>query len=115
MNTIDIKILKHGQVDSITLRGDLVLGDPVDSLQQTINNLAAHGGSQFVLNLNDVRYMDSSGIGLLVSALTAAKKKGGSLKLVSPSKFVNQVLKMCQLLPLFEVYEADEPAIQSFD
>lgn len=107
--------MRHGQVDLITLHGSLTLGEAVDNLQRTIDNLASHGGSQFVLNLEDVRYMDSSGIGLVVRALTSAKQRGGSLKLVSPSKYVSQTLKMCQLLPLFDVFEADEEAIQSFD
>lgn len=115
MDTLDIKILKYGQVDVITLRGSLKLGDGVDNLQQTMENLASHGGSQFVLDLSDVRYMDSSGIGLVVRVLTSAKQRGGSLKLVNPSKYVTQTLKMCSLLPLFEVFAAEEEAIHSFD
>lgn len=115
MDTVDIKVLKHGPVDVITLRGALTLGQAVDSLQQILGNLASHGGSQFVLDLSDVRYMDSSGIGLIVQVLTSAKQRGGSLKLVNPSKYVTQTLKMCQLLPLFEVFAADEEAVHSFD
>jgi len=68
-----------------------------------------------VLNLTDVRWIDSSGVGVLVKSLTSAKQAGGSLKLVNPSKPAMQTLKMCGLLPLFEIYSEEPEAVQSFD
>jgi anti-sigma B factor antagonist len=114
MRLVDIGILKHGEVTSVTLRGGLVLGQPVDSLRQTVENLIGHGEAQIVLGMADVNRLDSSGIGLLVKGLQLTKEAGGSLKLVSPAKVVLQTLSMCRLLPLFEVYDDEESAIGAF-
>lgn len=115
MEQLEISVLKYGDVEAITLNGPLVLGAPVNSLRQKIDNLAAHGGHQFVFNLTGVKRMDSSGIGLLVMILSTTKESGGSLKLVNPSKQVTQTLKMCNLLPLFEVYTDEQEAISSYE
>jgi anti-sigma B factor antagonist len=109
-----MSILKYGQVEAITLRGPLVLGPSVDNLREKVENFLSHGENQFVLNLNGVGRLDSSGIGLLVMILRSTKEAGGSLKLVSPSNQVAQALRMCQLLPLFEVFDDDQAAITSF-
>ncbi len=106
--------MKYGEVEAIGLKGPLVLGSAVNDLREKVENLAAHGGSQFVFNLEGVSKMDSSGIGLLVMILTSTKEAGGSLKLVNPSKQVAQTLKMCNVLPLFEVYPEEKEAITSF-
>jgi anti-sigma B factor antagonist len=114
LDPLEISILKYGEVEAVTLKGALVLGVPVNNLKQKIDNLAAHGGHQFVFNLTGVNRMDSSGIGLLVLILTSTTEVGGSLKLVNPSKQVIQTLKMCNLLPLFEVYSDEQEAISSY-
>jgi len=114
LDPLEISILKYGDVEAITLKGALVLGVAVNNLRQKIDNLAAHGGHQFVFNLTGVNRMDSSGIGLLVMILSSTKEAGGSLKLVNPSKQVAQTLKMCNLLALFEVYSEEQEAISSF-
>ncbi len=114
MSALDISILKYGEVEAITLVGQLILGEPVNSLRQKIDNLAVHGAKNFVLNLTGVTRMDSSGIGQLVMILSSTKEMGGALKLVNPSKQVTQALKMCSLLPLFEVFSEEETAISSF-
>jgi anti-sigma B factor antagonist len=114
VNALEISILKYGQVEAITLCGPLVLGLSVDSLREKVENFLEHGENQFVLNLTGVGRLDSSGIGLLVMILRSTKEAGGSLKLVTPSTQVTQALRMCQLLPLFEVFDEEEAAITSF-
>ena len=114
MNTLDIKIMKYGEVEAIELSGSLVLGVPVNNLRQKIDNLTAHGANRFVFNLTGISRMDSSGIGLLVMIMSTTKEAGGALKLVNPSKQVTQTLKMCNLLPLFEVFSEEQEAISSF-
>ena len=114
MNVLEISILKYGQVEAITLRGPLVLGASVDSLRQRVENFLANGENKFVLNLAAVGRLDSSGIGLLVMILRSTKEAGGALKLVTPSTQVAQALRMCMLLPLFEVYEQEQEAVRSF-
>ena len=114
MNTLEIKTIKHGEVEAVELSGSLVLGLAVNNLRQKMDNLTAHGANQFVFNLTGVNRMDSSGIGLLVMIMSSTKEAGGALKLVNPSKQVTQTLKMCNLLPLFEVFSEEQEAISSF-
>jgi anti-sigma B factor antagonist len=114
VDALEINVMKYGEVEAITLNGALTLGAAVNSLRQKTDNLAAHGANQFVFNLTGVSRMDSSGIGLLVMILSSTKEAGGSLKLVNPSKQVTQALKLCNLLPLFEVFTEEQEAISSF-
>jgi anti-sigma B factor antagonist len=107
-------IRRCGEVQVIRLSGSLTLGAPVDDLRQTLEQALGAGDANLVLNLSDFRWIDSSGIGVLVKSLTTAKQSGGSLKLVNPSKPALQTLKMCSLLPLFEVYMEESDAVQSF-
>lgn len=114
MNSLEIGVLKHGEVTAVALQGTLVLGPPLDNLRQALGNLAAHGEHRIVLGLAGVSKLDSSGIGLLVKVLQLSREAGGSVKLVNPSKVVLQTLTMCRLLPLFEVYSDERDAITSF-
>ena len=111
---MDIDIRRFGEVQVIRLRGSLTLGSPVDDLRQTLDQALSAGDTSLVLNLSDVRWVDSSGVGVLVKSLTSAKQVGGSLKLVNPSKPALQTLKMCNLLPLFDVFDEESEAVQSF-
>ena len=111
---MDIDIRRFGDVQVIRLRGSLTLGSPVDDLRQTLDQALSAGDANLVLNLSDVRWVDSSGVGVLVKSLTSAKQAGGSLKLVNPSKPALQTLKMCNLLPLFDVFDEESEAVQSF-
>jgi len=101
-------------VKLITLRGRLNLGEPLDRLNATMADLLNDGQSRFILDLQEVPTIDSSGIGLLVRFLTSAKQRGGSLKLLNPSKFAVQTLKLVRVLTLFEVFEDPQLAVASF-
>jgi anti-sigma B factor antagonist len=114
VNSLEITVLRHGDITSLTLRGPLVLGPPTDSLRQTLDNLLAHGQHQVVLEISGIDRLDSSGIGLLVKALQSTKSAGGTVKLVNPPRVVLQTLTMCRLLPLFEVYDSENEAIAAF-
>jgi anti-sigma B factor antagonist len=114
---LDIDVRKHSDngVHVIHLRGDLKLGEPVDGLRQACLDLMNEGDNRLVVNLTEVPMIDSSGIGVLVRTLTQAKQHGGALKLVNPSKFALQTLKIVGLLSLFELFPDDTQAIQSFN
>jgi anti-sigma B factor antagonist len=112
---LDINVRKRAQVQLIQLRGQLRLGDPVDELRRTIDEALAEGDARFVLNLAEVPMIDSSGIGLLVKSLASAKKNGGNVKLVQPSTFAVKTLKLVGVLNLFEVYQDDNAAVESFN
>jgi anti-sigma B factor antagonist len=79
-----------------------------------MDDLIGSGDNRLVLDLEELATMDSSGIGLITRFLTSAKQQGGSLKLVSPSKFVVQTLKLVGLLNLFEVFGDMQSAVVSF-
>ena len=111
---MDIDIRSQGVVKVIKLRGRLSLGETVDRLRATIEDLLGGGTKQIVLDLEELNTMDSSGIGLLTRSLTNAKRLGGSLKLVNPSKFVVQTLKLVGIFNLFEVFQDTAAAVASY-
>jgi anti-sigma B factor antagonist len=111
---INVRQRSDNNVHVIQLRGDLKLGEPVDGLRQVCLDLMNDGETRLVINLTDVPMIDSSGIGVLVRTLTQAKQHGGALKLVNPSKFALQTLKIVGLLSLFELFDDETQAIQSF-
>ncbi len=112
--TLDIDVRKYSNVQVIRLRGDLKIGEAVDEFRRTVEDLLAGGDARLVVSIGDVPMIDSSGIGVLVRSLTTAKQKGGSLKLVNPSKLALQTLKIVGLLSLFEVFDDDASAVQSY-
>ena len=111
---MDISVRKYGSVHVIELRGDLKIGEPVDGFRQAIEQLFDAGDHQIVSDVGAVPMIDSSGIGVLVRSLTSAKQRGGALKLVKPSKLAVQTLKIVGLINLFEVYDDQAPAVDSF-
>ena len=102
---MDIEVRTQSVVKIIKLRGRLCLGESLDRTSATLTDLISAGEVRFLLDLQEVPMIDSSAIGLFVRYLTAAKQRGGSLKLLNPSKFVLQTLKLVRVLSLFEVFE----------
>ena len=111
---MEIDVRPQGAVQVVKLKGRLTLGESVDGLRKTMEDLMGAGETRFVVDLAEAQMIDSSGIGLLVKLLTTAKQRGGSLKLLKPSKFAVQTLKMIGLLNLFEVYDEQSQAVGSF-
>jgi anti-anti-sigma factor len=90
------------------------MGPAVDALRQTIEEILGTGDTRIVLNLAEVPVIDSSGIGLLMRFLASTKQRGGNIKLVQPSKFAVQTLRLVGVLNLFEIFENDDAAVESF-
>ena len=111
---MDIEVRTLGPVKVIKLRGRLSLGEAVDRLRATVEDLMGSGENQLVLDLEELATVDSSGIGLITRLLTSAKQHGGSLKLVNPSKFVIQTLKLVGLLNLFQIFPDSQAAAASY-
>jgi anti-sigma B factor antagonist len=111
---VEIDVRTQDQVKVIKLKGKLNLGPSLDRTNETINDLLNAGETRLVLDLEEVPTIDSSGIGLLVRHMTTAKQRGGSLKLLKPSKFALQTLKVVRVLNLFEVFEEQQAAVESF-
>lgn len=111
---MDINVRKRSQVQLIQLKGPLRMGAAVDNLRQMLEEAIDNGETRIALNLAEVPMVDSTGIGLLVRTLVSAKKRGGNVKLVNPSKFTVQTLRLVGVLNLFEVLDNEEAAVESF-
>jgi len=111
---VDIDTRTLDGVKVITLSGRLSMGPSLDRFNSTMHELLGHGHSKIVLNLEAVPSIDSSGIGMLVRHLTTAKQAGGAIRLLKPSKFTVQTLKMVGLLNLFSTFDDESQAVASF-
>jgi anti-sigma B factor antagonist len=103
-----------GSVTVLDLGGKLVLGDGDMLLKDKIHSLVFQGRKQIILNLGDVSYVDSSGLGSLVASSVTAKNNGGQIKLVSLTKRLQDLLSIAKLLTVFECFDSEEEAIGSF-
>ena len=109
--------LSTRQVDGVTiidLSGRITLGEGSVQLRDAIRDLLAKGQKKILLNLADVNYIDSSGIGELVSAFTTVKNQGGELKLLNLTKKVHDLLQITKLYTVFDVQDDETTAIGSF-
>ena len=105
------------QVDGVTivdLSGRITLGEGSVVLRDTIRDLIGKGDRRILLNLGDVTYIDSSGIGELVSAFTTVRNQGGELKLLNLTKKVHDLLQITKLYTVFDVKDDEANAISSF-
>ena len=103
-----------GVITVVDLGGRITLGEGSSLLRKTIRELLDEQRTKIVLNLADVNYIDSSGIGELVSAYTAVKKTGGEMKLLQLTKKVHDLLQLTKLFTVFEVYSDEGVATRSF-
>jgi len=111
---VEINVRRRGDVQLIELRGALRLGDGVESLRAAVEEAFAAGDTKIVVNLAEVPMIDSSGIGVLVKCMASAKQRGGAVKLVNPSKFAVQTLRLVGVLNLFQVFDDEAAAVASF-
>ena len=105
------------QVDGVTivdLSGRITLGEGSVVLRDQIRDLLSKGNKRILLNLGDVSYIDSSGIGELVSAYTTVRNQGGELKLLNLTKKVHDLLQITKLYTVFDVKDDEASAIKAF-
>jgi anti-anti-sigma factor len=98
----------------LALKGRLVLGDESSGLLNVIDNLLASGATRIVVNLEQVNYVDSAGLGALIEMHRKTKAKGGGLKLCQLRPKLREALEMARLLPLFETAPSETAAVASF-
>jgi len=106
------------QVDSVTVvdvSGRITLGEGCTQLRELVRDQLSKGNKWVLLNLADVTYIDSSGIGELVSAFTGVAKQGGALKLLHLTKKVHDLLQITKLYTVFDVHDDEARAIGSFE
>jgi anti-sigma B factor antagonist len=105
------------QVDGVAivdLTGRITLGEGSSTLRETVKDLVGKGQKKILLNLGDVSYIDSSGIGELVSSFTSVSNQGGQLKLLNLQKKVHDLLQITKLYTVFEVHTDEVAALKSF-
>jgi anti-sigma B factor antagonist len=111
---LDIETKTQDGVKVMKLKGRLCMGPPLDRFSSAMAELVSQGHNKIVLDVEEVPTIDSSGIGMLVRYLTTAKQGGGAIRLLKPSKFTVQTLKMVGLLNLFTTFEDLPQAVASF-
>ena len=106
---------EEGGVVILDLSGQIDGGPDSEKMQNTIKRNLAKGKKSYILNMHEVRWLNSLGAGVMIASYASAKREDASLKLVSVTERVTTVLKTCGLIPeVFEVYESIEDAIKSF-
>jgi anti-sigma B factor antagonist len=103
-----------GDVTVIDVSGRITLGEGASAFRDTVRDLSAKGDKKILLNLSDVTYIDSSGIGEMVSGFTTVTNHGGQLKLLGLSKKVKDLLQITKLYTVFEVFDDEAAAVRSF-
>lgn len=105
---------KVGDVTVIDAVGRITLGEASSTFRDTIRELVSKGEKKLLLNLAEVSYIDSSGIGELVSAYTTVTNQGGQLKLLNLTKRIQDLLQITKLYTVFEVFDDEAKAVRSF-
>jgi len=103
-----------GDVHVLDCSGKITLGEGTMAIRNTVKDVLKGGGKKIILNLADVNYIDSSGIGELVSSYTTVTNQGGHLKLVNLTKKIQELLAITKLLTVFQVFDSEKAAIASF-
>ena len=102
-----------GDVTVLDLKGRVTLGEGDELLKDKVNSLLNQGLKKIVLNLADVPYIDSAGLGEIVRTYTTVSRQGGSLKLLNLTKRITDLLSITKLLTVFETFESESDAVRS--
>ena len=105
---------KVGDVTILDLKGKMTLGDGDELLRAKINAIIQGGAKKIILNLGDVPYIDSAGLGEVVRTYTTVSRQGGVLKLLNLTKRIQDLLAITKLLTVFDTYENEADAVKSF-
>jgi len=114
MADINISERQAGDVTVLDLDGKVTIGEGSVALRNAIRRLLGEGKNKILLNLGGVGYIDSSGIGELVSSYTAVNKEGGVLKLLNLTQKIQDLLAITKLLTVFDVYDSEADALASY-
>ena len=109
---IDNRIV--GDVHLLDCSGKITLGEGTMAIRNTVREVLKNGGKKIVLNLADVNYIDSSGIGELVSSFTTVTNQNGQLKLLNLTKKIHELLAITKLLTVFQTFDDEQAALNSF-
>lgn len=105
------------EVDGVTIldaSGRITMGEGSVVLRNRVRQELDSGEQQIIINLADVSYVDSSGLGELISAFTTAKNRGVTLKLLNLTKRIHELMQITKLYTVFDVYDSEDAAVKSF-
>lgn len=114
MAQLTINQRQAGDVSILDLSGKITIGEGSVQLREAVKKQLDEGKKKILLNLGDVSYVDSSGIGELVSSYTTTSNGGGQLKLLNLTKKIKDLLMITKLLTVFDTYDTEESAVSSF-
>ena len=103
-----------GDVMILDLKGKITLGEGDELLKDKVNSIVSQNHRKIVLNLADVPYLDSAGLGEVVRAYTTVSRQGGNRKLLNLTKRITDLLSITKLLTVFETFESENDAVRSF-
>ena len=109
-----IEMRTIGDIRILDCSGKITLGEGTMAVRNTVRDILKDNGKKIILNLADVNYIDSSGIGELVSTYTTVTNNGGQLKLLSLTKKIHELLQITKLLTVFQVFDSESAAVASF-
>lgn len=111
---MELETREDGGVTILTVKGDLVIGDAESTFKKTVIRLLEEGRVNLLVDLSSVGFLDSSGLGALVRALTQSQKEGGQAKLLGAGPQIRKLLQMTKLDSVFELHDDMEAAVSSF-
>lgn len=111
---MELQTHEDGSVTVLTVTGDLVIGDAESTFKKTVTRLLEEGHTRLLVDLQGVGFLDSSGLGALVRALTQSQKEGGQTKLLHAGPQIRKLLQMTKLDSVFEIHDDMEAAVSSF-
>ncbi|HEX9985897.1 MAG TPA: anti-sigma factor antagonist [Thermoanaerobaculia bacterium] len=111
---MNIAVRKVGDVTIVDFQGRLAVGVGDTILPRVIDEILDEGNKKILLNLSDMDYIDSNGLGELVQSLKTAKRSNASLRLLKPQDRVAKTLRLTNLLPMFSVYDSEDEALRAF-
>jgi anti-sigma B factor antagonist len=111
---MDISVRKASDVTIVDFKGRLAIGVSDTILPRIIDEILTDGSKKILLNLSEMDYIDSNGLGELVQVYRDAQRRGASLRLLKPQDRVTKTLRLTNLLPMFTVYESEDEAMRAF-
>ncbi len=112
---LQIETREVGHVTILDISGRIVLGDEIHDLREAVRDLVKQDKKKIILNLANVDYIDSSGVGELVGCFTTLRNAGGELKLLNLTQKVHDVLQVTKLYTVFDIRDDEFTAVKSFD
>lgn len=105
---------RFGDITVLKVNGRIVFGDGAQQLRDRMNNLMDEARLKLLVDLSDVTYIDSFGVGVIAARYVSLRRKGGDLKLVHPSDRSRRVMAIAGLMKIFESFESTEEGLRSF-